>query len=77
MEPDKILIDIRTCELTLSQFVAEAYRYIELMPDHEIFMDGDADALVARRRQGIRIWMQTVPPSRPLYRTTYQQPKQT
>ena len=50
LEPDKILIDIRTCELTLSQFVAEAYRYIELMPDHEIFMDGDAYALVARKR---------------------------
>ena len=50
MEPDKILIDIRTCELTLSQFVAEAYRYIEEMPDHEIFLDGDAYALVARVR---------------------------
>ena len=50
MEPDILLIDFRTCELTLSQFLAEAYRYIELMPDHEIFMDGDAYALVARKR---------------------------
>lgn len=51
MEPDRILIDIRSSELTLSQVVREIVRYQLEMPDCEIFMDGDAYAIVARRRQ--------------------------
>ncbi len=50
MEPDKILIDIRTCELTLSEVMTEIVRLQAEYPDHEIFMDGDAYAIVARRR---------------------------
>ena len=39
---DKVLIDVRTCDLTLSQVMAEIARYQSEMPDHEIFLDGDA-----------------------------------
>lgn len=51
MEPDKVLIDIRTTELTLAQVMAEVERFQKEYPDHEIFMDGDAYAIVARRRR--------------------------
>ena len=50
MIPDSIYIDIRTCDLTLSQVMA---RIVELQaehPDQEIFMDGDAYAIVGRTR---------------------------
>ena len=47
---DKVLIDVRTCDLTLSQVMAEIVRYQSEMPDHEIFLDGDAYAVVARPR---------------------------
>ena len=50
MEQDRILIDLHTCDLTLSQFMGYAEGYIRTMPDFEIFLDGDAYALVARRR---------------------------
>ncbi len=50
MEPDKILIDIQECELTLSEMMSEIARLQEEMPDYEIFMDGDRYAIVARRR---------------------------
>ena len=49
MEPDKILIDIRTCELTLSEVMKQIEIWKKEMPDHEIFMDGDAYAIVARK----------------------------
>lgn len=51
MEPDKILIDIRTCDLNLSEMMAEIWRHIAEMPDYEIFMDGDEYAIVARKRR--------------------------
>ena len=50
MIPDTIYIEIRTCDLTLSQVMA---RIVELQaehPDQEIFMDGDAYAVVGRTR---------------------------
>lgn len=50
MEQDRILIDLHTCDLTLSQFMGYAEGYKRTMPDFEIFLDGDAYALVARRR---------------------------
>ncbi len=50
MEPDRILIDIRTCDLTLSQIMSEIARLQAENPDDEIFMDGDRYAIVARRR---------------------------
>lgn len=48
---DKVLIDVRTCDLTLSQVMAEIARYQSEMPDHEVFMDGDLYAIVARQRR--------------------------
>ena len=52
MREDIILIDIRTCDLTLSQVMR---RIVELQAEHpelEIFMDGDAYAFVGRPREG-------------------------
>ena len=47
---DRILIDVRGCDLSLSQIVAEVARYRSEMPYSEIFLDGDAHAIVSRRR---------------------------
>lgn len=55
MIPDHIYIDIRTCNLTLSQVMAEVARLQAEHPEQEIFMDGDAYAIVGRDRiQGVR-----------------------
>lgn len=54
MITDEIYIDIKTCDLTLSQVMA---RIVELQaehPDREIFMDGDTYAIVGRLRSGGR-----------------------
>ena len=51
MEPDKILIDIRTCDLKMSQLMAEIQRLQAEYPDYEIFLGGDAYAIVGRRRK--------------------------
>ena len=50
MEPDTVYIDIRTCDLTLSQMMAEIHRLQSEHPEQEIFMDGDSYAIVGRRR---------------------------
>ena len=50
MMPDTIYIDIRTCELTLSQMMVEIARLQREFPQYEIFMDGDEYAIVGRRR---------------------------
>lgn len=50
MEPDKVFIDIRTSDLTLSQMMAEISRLQGEYPEYEIFMDGDEYAIVGRRR---------------------------
>lgn len=50
MEPDKIFIDIKTCGLTLAQVLEEVERLKKEYPDYEIFLDGDAYAVVGRRR---------------------------
>jgi hypothetical protein len=48
---DKVFIDVRTSDLTLS----EIFRQIELIqsdnPDLEIFLDGDRHAIVGRVRK--------------------------
>lgn len=51
MEADKIFIDITTCELTLSQVLAEVKKLQAEYPEYEIFMDGDARAIVGRKRR--------------------------
>lgn len=50
MESDKIFIDIKTCGLTLAQVLEEVERLKKEYPDYEIFLDGDAYAVVGRRR---------------------------
>lgn len=45
---DRILIDMATCEHTLSEVMALVRGWKKVLPDHEIFMDGDAYAIVAR-----------------------------
>ncbi|MCL1904596.1 MAG: hypothetical protein FWG58_04330 [Methanomassiliicoccaceae archaeon] len=48
---DKVFIDVRTSDLTLS----EIFRQIELIqsdnPELEIFLDGDRHAIVGRQRK--------------------------
>lgn len=51
MEPDRVLIDIKTCDLTMSQLMAEIGRLQAENPDLDIFMDGDKYAIVGRRRR--------------------------
>ena len=52
MEPDKVFIDIHTCDLTLSEVMTEIARLQKEYPEYEIFMDGDRYAIVGRRRTG-------------------------
>lgn len=52
MSSDRILIPIETCELTLREAMEEIRRLIIENPGDEIFMDGDAYAIVARPRRG-------------------------
>lgn len=47
---DHIYIDIRTCELTLSEVMEVVYRLIAEHPDQEIFMDGDGYDIRGRDR---------------------------
>lgn len=55
MRPDHVYIDIRTCDLTLSQMMSRIAELQEEHPEQEIFMDGDAYAIVGRDRiQGVR-----------------------
>lgn len=44
-------IDIRTCNMTLSQVMREIGRISAAHPDQEIFMDGDLYAIVGRPRR--------------------------
>ncbi len=46
-----MLIDIATCGLTLAEVLTEIGRLQAEYPDHEIFLDGDANAIVGRRRR--------------------------
>lgn len=47
---DRILLDIRSCTLTMGQVLKQVELWRRLYPDSEIFMDGDEYAIVARRR---------------------------
>ena len=47
---DHIYIDIRTCELTLSEVMEVVHRLIAEHPDQEIFMDGDGYDIRGRDR---------------------------
>ena len=45
---DTVLIDIATCELTLSEVMEQIRQWQSEYPQDEIFMDGDAYAIVRR-----------------------------
>ena len=49
-DEDVVLIDIRTCPLTLSAVMDWIGEAVRRLPRHEIFMDGDRYAVVARFR---------------------------
>ena len=46
---DTVLIDIATCELTLSEVMQHIRQWQAEYPHDEIFMDGDAYAIVRRQ----------------------------
>lgn len=48
---ERILIDIKTCDMTLSEVMAAVNRYQSEYPEWEIFMDGDLYAIVGRDRE--------------------------
>lgn len=45
---DTVLLDIRTCELTLAEVMQQVRQWVAEYPHDEIFMDGDAYAIVRR-----------------------------
>ncbi len=51
MEPDRIFIDFHKEKLTMMQVMEAVERLKKENPDYEIFMDGDAYAIVGRRRK--------------------------
>lgn len=51
MMPDKIFIDIRTCNYTLDEMKAAIDQLIADHPEYEIYMDGDEYAIVGRLRR--------------------------
>lgn len=44
------IILVKTSELKMGEAVATIERYQKEMPGHEVFLDGDARAIVARAR---------------------------
>ena len=42
-----IIIDVATCELTLSQVLVEVHSYQAAHPDRKMWLDGDENAIVA------------------------------
>lgn len=46
----EILIDIRTCDMTLSQVMDLVTRYQDEHPDRDVWMDGDLYAIVSEAR---------------------------
>lgn len=42
-----IIIDVATCELTLSQVLAKVYNYQATYPKRNVWLDGDENAIVA------------------------------
>ncbi len=48
---DKVLIDISTSRLTVAETLKEIKCLQIKYPDHEIFLDGDAHAIMGRRKK--------------------------
>lgn len=54
MIPDVVFFGIRECDMTMSQVIAEMDRLQSEHPELEVFMDGEAYAVVGRCRvQGV------------------------
>lgn len=41
------IIDVPTCELTLSQVLAKVHSYQATYPERKVWLDGDENAIVA------------------------------
>jgi len=52
---DRVFIDIRTCDLTLSEIFRKIEDIQSENPDLEIFLDGDRHAIMGRPRQGMNM----------------------
>lgn len=51
VEGDIVLLDMRTCELTLRTVMSEIIPFFKAQyPAHDVIMDGDQYAIVARPR---------------------------
>lgn len=50
MEADRVFIDVKTCKMNLSEVLIEIKRLQAENPDYDIFLDGDAHAIVGRRK---------------------------
>ena len=50
-EPDRIFIDFHEEKLTMMQVIQKVAELQKQYPEYEIFMDGDAYAIVGRRRK--------------------------
>lgn len=51
MENDKVFIDVAISRLTVAETLEEIKRLQIKYPDYEIFLDGDAHAIVGRRKK--------------------------
>ena len=51
MMPDKVFIDIATCDYTKDEMMAAIDQLIADNPEYEIYMDGDEYAIVGRLRR--------------------------
>ena len=51
MEPDRIFIDFKQEKLTMMEVMTKVAELQKEYPEYEIFMDGDAYAIVGRRRK--------------------------
>ena len=52
-DDEVVLMDIRTCPLTLSGAMAWIREAVARLPRHEVFLDGDRYAVVARPRRDV------------------------
>ena len=52
---DRVFIDVRTCDLTLSEIFRKIEDIQSENPDLEIFLDGDRHAIMGRPRQSMNM----------------------
>lgn len=49
----EVLIDVRTCELKLSEVMRMIEEYRQSNPDREVWLDGDTYAVVSKLREAV------------------------